>query len=252
MFLYLCVRQKCVFTQKYHPEYDFKGFLLKETYRPAGKREDKGYYRNPLELDKYLREKTAESSTRYYVMIDEVQEVRPIPNPWLDDENEKIGFVDVLLGLMDFKNIDLYVTGSNSKMLSTDIMTEFKDRGDEIHVEPLMYKEFYDAFDGDRATVWQEFTMYGGLPRILSEKTDEDKSSYLQNLIRKTYLGFFEEVYLIRNASRYDIKGKKYIGTPTKYYFTDIGLRNAQLNFSQQEETASSHGQTRMAYTILA
>ncbi len=251
-------------------------------------------YRNPLELDKYLREKMTDSSTQYYVMIDEVQEVQSIPNPWLDDENEKIGFVDVLLGLMDLKNVDLYVTGSNSKMLSTDIMTEFKDRGDEIHVEPLMYKEFYDAFDGDKATAWNEFTMYGGLPRIMSEKTDEDKSSYLQNLIRNTYLTdvlernqikndidilddllnivassigsltnprklentfvsvkkkaiadstiarylrFFEEAYLIRSASQYDIKGKKYIGSPTKYYFTDIGLRNAKLNFRQQEET---------------
>ncbi len=227
-------------------------------------------------------------------MLDEIQEVIAIPNPWLNDENAKIGFVDILLGLLDIKNVDIYVTGSNSKMLSTDVMTEFKDRGDEIHVSPLMYKEFYSAYQGDKSRAWQEFVTYGGLPRVMSLKSDKDKSQYLQDLIKKTYLtdviernhiqkdisildellkivassigsltspkklentftsvkqakiddstisiylGYFAEAYLLRKVEQYDIKGKKYINTPQKYYLTDVGLRNAQLNFRQQEET---------------
>ena len=145
-------------------------------------------YRNPMELDQYLREQVTDASKQYYVLIDEIQEVKSIPNPWLNDENAKIGFVDILLGLLDIKNVDIYVTGSNSKMLSTDVMTEFKDRGDEIHVNPLMYKEFYSAYQGDKSRAWQEFVTYGGLPRVLSLKTDKEKSQYLQDLIKKTYL----------------------------------------------------------------
>ena len=251
-------------------------------------------YRNPMELDKYLREQIKDSTKQYYVLLDEIQEVIAIPNPWLNDENAKIGFVDILLGLLDIKNVDIYVTGSNSKMLSTDVMTEFKDRGDEIHVNPLMYKEFYSAYQGDKSHAWQEFVTYGGLPRVMSLKSDKDKSQYLQDLIKKTYLtdviernhiqkdisildellkivassigsltspkklentftsvkqakiddstisiylGYFAEAYLLRKVEQYDIKGKKYINTPQKYYFTDVGLRNAQLNFRQQEET---------------
>ncbi len=250
-------------------------------------------YRNPMELDRFVRERITESDKQYYVLLDEIQEVKPVQNPWLDDKNETIGFVDVLLGLQDLENADVYVTGSNSKMLSSDIMTEFKDRGDEIHVNPLMYKEFYGAYDGNKSEAWQEFVTYGGLPHVLAEKNDEDKSQYLRNLIQKTYLtdviernhiqndisvlddllnilascvgsltnptklantfatvrhkrisdstistylNYFSEAYMLRKASQYDIKGRKYIGTPQKYYFTDIGLRNAQLNFRQQEE----------------
>ena len=251
-------------------------------------------YRNPMELDKYLREQIKDSTKQYYVLLDEIQEVIAIPNPWLNDENAKIGFVDILLRLLDIKNVDIYVTGSNSKMLSTDVMTEFKDRGDEIHVNPLMYKEFYSAYQGDKSRAWQEFVTYGGLPRVMSLKSDKDKSQYLQDLIKKTYLtdviernhiqkdisildellkivassigsltspkklentftsvkqakiddstisiylGYFAEAYLLRKVEQYDIKGKKYINTPQKYYLTDVGLRNAQLNFRQQEET---------------
>lgn len=251
-------------------------------------------YRNPMELDKYLRKQIKDSTKQYYVLLDEIQEVIAIPNPWLNDENAKIGFVDILLGLLDIKNVDIYVTGSNSKMLSTDVMTEFKDRGDEIHVSPLMYKEFYSAYQGDKSRAWQEFVTYGGLPRVMSLKSDKDKSQYLQDLIKKTYLtdviernhiqkdisildellkivassigsltspkklentftsvkqakiddstisiylGYFAEAYLLRKVEQYDIKGKKYINTPQKYYLTDVGLRNAQLNFRQQEET---------------
>jgi len=250
-------------------------------------------YRNPQELDIYIRSQITDNSKMYYILIDEIQEVKSIPNPWLNDKKETIGFVDILLGLMDLRNADIYVTGSNSKMLSSDIMTEFKDRGDEIHVNPLTFKEFYDAFDGDKRDAWTEYFTYGGMPRILSEKTDEEKSAYLRDLIRNTYLtdvvernnikneisvlddllniiasgigsltnptklentfasvknkrvndttisrylACFEEAYILRKAIQYDIKGKRYINTPLKYYFTDVGLRNAQLNFRQQEE----------------
>lgn len=251
-------------------------------------------YRNPLELDGYLREQVRDTKKQYYVMLDEIQEVKSIPNPWLEDKNAMIGFVDVLLGLLEKRNVDIYVTGSNSKMLSTDVMTEFKDRGDEIHVNPLMYKEFYSAYQGDKRHAWQEFVTYGGLPRVMSLKTDMEKSLYLRDLIRKTYLtdvvernhiqkdiavlddllnivassvgsltnpkklektfatvkqtkiddatisiylSYFAEAYLLRRVEQYDIKGKKYINTPQKYFLTDVGLRNAQLNFRQQEET---------------
>ncbi|MBR8720747.1 hypothetical protein IX307_001920 [Bacteroides pyogenes] len=251
-------------------------------------------YRNPLELDKYVREQLKDPDKQYYVLLDEIQEVKAIQNPWLDDADSTIGFIDILLGLVDLKNVDVYVTGSNSKMLSSDIITEFKDRGDEIHINPFTFREFYNAYQGDKHDAWQEYITYGGLPRILSEKTPEDKSKYLQDLIKKTYLtdviernniqndistlddllniiassvgsltnpaklertfssvkhknvtdatissylSAFEDAFILRKANQFDVKGKKYINTPLKYYFTDIGLRNAQLNFRQQEET---------------
>ncbi len=251
-------------------------------------------YRNPLELDKYVREQIKDANKQYYILLDEIQEVKAIPNPWLDDKDSTIGFVDTLLGLMDISNVDIYVTGSNSRMLSSDIITEFKDRGDEIYINPFTFKEFHEAYTGDKNKVWHEYITYGGLPRIISEKTHEDKSKYLRELIRKTYLtdviernniqndistlddllniiasnigsltnpsklenafasvkhkkitdvtissylSAFEDAFIIRKANQYDVKGKKYINTPLKYYFTDIGLRNAQLNFRQQEET---------------
>lgn len=145
-------------------------------------------YRNPMELDKYLRNLIADNKKQYYIMLDEIQEVELIPNPWLDNKKATIGFVDILLDLLDVKNVDIYVTGSNSKMLSTDVMTEFKDRGDEIHVNPLMYKEFYSAYQGEKSRAWQEYMTYGGLPRVMALKSDMEKSQYLQELIRKTYL----------------------------------------------------------------
>ena len=226
-------------------------------------------YRNPMELDQYLREQVTDASKQYYVLIDEIQEVKSIPNPWLNDENAKIGFVDILLGLLDIKNVDIYVTGSNSKMLSTDVMTEFKDRGDEIHVNPLMYKEFYSAYQGDKSRAWQEFVTYGGLPDVIERNHIQKDISILDDLLKivassigsltnpkklentfasvkqtkiddatiSIYLSYFAEAYLLRKVEQYDIKGKKYINTPQKYYLTDVGLRNAQLNFRQQEET---------------
>ncbi len=250
-------------------------------------------YRNPLELDQYIREQIAEKEKKYYVFIDEIQKVSEIQNPYVDDPQAKIGFVDVLLGLMKIKNVDLYVTGSNSRMLSSDILTEFKDRGDEIRINPLTYREFYAAFPGEKRHAWKEYYTYGGMPLVLSKKTHEEKSKYLKDLFAKTYLtdviehnkidndqlvledllnivsssigsltnptklantfksvkqvsiapntigkylDYFIDEFLLYKAYRYDIKGKKYLETPLKYYFTDVGLRNARLNFRQQEE----------------
>lgn len=250
-------------------------------------------YRNPLELDKYIREQIVDKDKVYYVFLDEIQKVLEIQNPYLDDPEAKIGFVDVLLGLMKIPNADLYVTGSNSRMLSSDILTEFKDRGDEIRVHPLTYKEFYDAYPGEKRHAWREYMTYGGMPLVLSKKTHEEKSKYLKDLFRKTYitdvvernrilndvatleellniisssigsltnptklsntfatvsqtaispatiskyLDYFVDAFIISKSERYDIKGRKYIGSPLKYYFSDVGLRNARLNFRQQEE----------------
>lgn len=251
-------------------------------------------YKNPFELDKYVREITSDKSKRFYVFIDEVQLVLEMQNPYVHGVEDKIGFVPVLLGLMKLKNVDLYVTGSNSKMLSTDILTEFKDRGDEVKVNPLTYKEFYDAYKGDKHNAWQEYFTYGGMPFVLSKSTPEEKSKYLKGLFTKTYItdviernkinndkdiledllnilssaigsltnpsklsntfksvkninissstiskyiDYFAEAYIVNKAERYDIKGKKYMETPLKYYYTDVGLRNARLNFRQMEES---------------
>lgn len=250
-------------------------------------------YRNPMELDAYIRSKVKDSSQRYYIFIDEIQMTVSIPNPYINDKSARIGFVDVLLGLMKIRNADIYVTGSNSRMLSSDIMTEFRGRGDEIRVNPLTYGEFYSAFEGDKRHAWREYYTYGGMPLILSQKSHEEKSKYLKDLFAKTYvtdvlehnriandqsvledllnvvsssvgsltnptklsntfksvkhtqissntiskyLDFFIDAFIMRKAQRYDIKGKRYINSLMKYYFTDVGLRNARLNFRQQEE----------------
>ena len=250
-------------------------------------------YRNPMELDAYIRNRIKDSSQRYYIFIDEIQMTVSIPNPYIDDKSARIGFVDVLLGLMKIRNADIYVTGSNSRMLSSDIMTEFRGRGDEIRVNPLTYGEFHSAFEGDKRHAWREYYTYGGMPLILSQKSHEEKSKYLKDLFAKTYvtdvlehnriandqsvledllnvvsssvgsltnptklsntfksvkhtqissntiskyLDFFIDAFIMRKAQRYDIKGKRYINSLMKYYFTDVGLRNARLNFRQQEE----------------
>ena len=263
-------------------------------------------YRNPLELDKYIREQITDKNQMYYVFLDEIQKVAEIQNPYIYDKDAKIGFVDVLLGLMKIKNVDLYVTGSNSKMLSSDILTEFRDRGDEIKVNPLTFKEFYAAYNGEKRNAWKEYFTYGGMPVVLSKKTHEEKSKYLKDLIAKTYisdvierhrilndkevleellniisssigsltnptklsntfgsvkknkikaetisayLDYFIDAFIICKSYRYDIKGKKYIDTPLKYYFSDVGLRNARLNFRQQEE---NHIMENIIYNELA
>ena len=145
-------------------------------------------YRNPLELGKHIRSLTTDESKDYYVFLDEIQKVVTIQNPYIEGAEDKISFVDVVLGLMKHDNIDLYVTGSNSKMLSSDILTEFRGRGDEIRVNPLSFAEFYNAFEGDRHDAWQEYYTYGGLPLVLAKKTHEEKARYLQTLFDTIYL----------------------------------------------------------------
>ena len=251
-------------------------------------------YRNPLELDKYVRDHMVDPKKRYYIFIDEIQFVSEIQNPYVDNEDAKITFIDVILGFMHMDNADVYVTGSNSKMLSSDILTQFRDRGDEIRVYPLSFAEFYNEYEGDKRGAWQDYYTYGGMPLATSLESHEEKSRYLKDLFDRTYIkdvlerheikndtevldilldvlasgigsltnpsklantfkserqigigsetiekyiGYFEGSFLIEKAVRYDVKGRKYIGTPAKYYYTDLGLRNARLGFRQLEET---------------
>ena len=251
-------------------------------------------YRNPIELDKYVRDRMVADGEKYYIFIDEIQFVSEIQNPYVDNPDAKISFIDVVLGFIQMKNADVYVTGSNSRMLSSDILTQFRDRGDEIRVYPLSFAEFYREYKGDKRGAWQDYYTYGGMPFVTSLETHEEKSRYLKDLFDRTYIkevlerheikndaavlsilldilasgigsltnptklsntfkserqiaigsetiekyiGYFEEAFLIEKAVRYDIKGRKHIGTPAKYYYTDLGLRNARLGFRQLEET---------------
>ena len=250
-------------------------------------------YRNPLELDKYIRDHMIDPEKRYYIFIDEIQFVSEIQNPYVDNKDAKITFIDVILGFMHMDNADVYVTGSNSKMLSSDILTQFRDRGDEIRVYPLSFAEFYNEYEGDKRGAWQDYYTYGGMPLAATLESHEEKSRYLKDLFDRTYIkdvlerheikndtevldilldvlasgigsltnpsrlantfkserqigigsetiekyiGYFEESFLLEKAVRYDVKGRKYIGTPAKYYYTDLGLRNARLGFRQLEE----------------
>jgi len=233
--------------------------------------------RDPLMLESYIKD-TLKDEEMHYVFLDEIQMV-----------NE---FEQVLNGINRLPNLDIYVTGSNSKFLSTDILTEFRGRGDEIRIYPLSFSEFASVFQGDIEVAWNEYFTYGGLPMILSLKTDEQKSNYLSTLFQKVYIAdiidrnnlqkdsvleaitnilassigsltnpkkivkTFQssgnknisdktislyinsliEAFVINKVERFNIKGKKYISTPSKYYFSDIGLRNSRLNFRQQEE----------------
>jgi len=228
-------------------------------------------------LGTYIKEKIKDDNP-YYVFLDEIQFVS--------------GFEKVLNGLNRYPNLDIYVTGSNSKFLSSDILTEFRGRGDEVRIYPLCFSEYVPAYKGTLQEAWLDYFTYGGLPLILTRKTDELKSKYLSDLFQKVYLadiiernnlrgndvmdtlvnilassvgsltnptklantfnskGEFEvtnktisayieylmDSFLLEKATRYDIKGRKYIASPFKYYFTDMGLRNARLNFRQQEE----------------
>ncbi len=251
-------------------------------------------YRNPIELDKYVRDRIIDKTKKYYVMIDEIQFVSEIQNPYLEDKKAKLGFIDVVLGLMKMKNVDVYVTGSNSKMLSTDMLTQFRDRGDEIRIYPLSFAEFLETYRGKARNAWLDYYSYGGMPYVTRLEGHEEKSRYLKDLFQRTYikdvlerhniqndmmvldnlldivassigsltnpaklsntflsekklrissttiaryLSYFEDAFLISKAIRYDVKGKKYMQTPVKYYYTDLGLRNAKLGFRQQEET---------------
>ena len=234
-------------------------------------------YLNPDTLDSYIRSLIVDKDM-YYIILDEIQKVED--------------FESVLNGFLHIDNVDIYITGSNSKFLSSDIRTEFRGRGDEVRVLPLTFAEFISAYEGNNDDAWKEYITYGGLPRILSQKTEEQKSKYLKDLFERTYLSdiiernniqridvldtlvnilassvgsltnpkklsdtfisnsmkdvsintitsyinYLLESFLIEKAQRYDVKGKQYISTPSKYYFSDIGLRNARLNFRQQEE----------------
>lgn len=235
-------------------------------------------FRNPETLLEYIDSHLLNDKKTTYIILDEVQLVQD--------------FVEVLLTLLHTPFVDVYVSGSNSKFLSKDVVTEFRGRGDEIRVFPLSFSEFYSAVGGDKSEVWKEYYTYGGLPQILEFDSEKKKSDYLKNLYELTYMkdvqernhlrnadGLFKVVqmlascigsptnpkrisdtfktvekkavtdktilnyieclkdaFLIEEALRYDVKGRKYIGTETKYYFEDIGLRNAILNFRQQEE----------------
>lgn len=262
-------------------------------------------YRNPAELDRFVRDRVKGTEKRFFVFLDEIQFVRPIPNPYFPGSDEKITFVDVVLGLMKLPNADIYITGSNSRMLSSDIVTQFRDRGDEIRVHPCSFSEFAPVFEGDPGLAWAQYWAFGGLPAVIALSSEEEKSDYLKNLFANTYvrdilerhdlrkdrdtidellnvvassigaptnptriantfktagrcnaspatiasyLGYLEDAFLIEKAQRYDVKGRKYIGSPCKYYFTDVGLRNARLNFRQQEE---SHAMENAIYMDL-
>lgn len=240
-------------------------------------RKDKKY-RDPDIILEYIESRITDDE-KYYILLDEVQLLKD--------------FEEVLNSLLHIKNIDIYVTGSNSKFLSKDVITEFRGRGDEIHIFPLTFKEFMQAYDGDIYRGWAEYVVYGGLPLTVTMKTEEQKIKYLTNLFEETYLKdiierhhiektqeledlvnvlasaigsltnvpkieatfrsviqsnissntirqyieYLEDAFVINKANRYNVKGRKYIGTPNKYYFEDVGLRNARLGFRQIEET---------------
>lgn len=234
-------------------------------------------YRDPEILYPYVKEQIADDGM-YYILLDEVQ---------LLDE-----FESVLNGFMRMKNVDVYVTGSNARFLSKDIITEFRGRGDELHIQPLSFAEFMSVYDGNKYDGWNEYVLYGGLPPVVLLRTAEQKIELLKSLFQETYINDiisrhsvkhrdeFEELinilasaigsltnpkkltdtfkskknkvissntiksyldylcdaYVVSRATRYDIKGKKYIDTPQKYYFSDVGIRNACINFRQLEE----------------
>ncbi|OQC11956.1 MAG: hypothetical protein BWX72_02050 [Firmicutes bacterium ADurb.Bin080] len=233
--------------------------------------------RNPDNMLSYIKGRIKDKKD-YYVILDEVQ---------LLDE-----FEDVLNSLLHIKNVDVYVTGSNSRFLSSDVITEFRGRGDEIRIYPLSFREFFSVYEGTKEEAWDDYYNYGGLPLVLNCKTPEEKAEYLISQFKKVYvpdlierhkikneeefdelldilassigsltnplklsrtfesikhktisdktlrkyLEYLQDSFLIGRAKKYDVKGKKYINSPSKYYFEDIGLRNARLEFRQTEE----------------
>lgn len=258
-------------------------------------------YRNPNELYDYVLRKTNNDEKRYYVFIDEIQLSYKVKNKDVDErlvpkEDRELlytTFYDILNDLMARKNLDIYVTGSNSKMLSKDIVTNFRDRGSEIKIYPLSFREFYPVSGMEKADALEEYLTYGGMPLAVLEKDETEKRKYLKGLHKrvyikdiveryklkddevlealidalssavgsltnphnlanaagtlmkrstsdntiKNYLDYLEEAYLFVSAQRYDIKGKRYFENTLKYYSMDTGLRNARLNFRQQEKS---------------
>lgn len=252
--------------------------------------------RNPDAMYEFLASKTAKRRKRTYVLIDEIQECKRPPisaaeTPEQRAEREQ-EFYDILNELRDKDNIDLYVTGSNSRLLVKDVATQFRGRGENIHIGPLSFREYYSAIGGDKSDAWSDYLLYGGMPEIVGLKDDDAKKSYLDGLFTtiyfrdivernglpdslflgrvndvlmsaagsltnptrlanhigtisgkvpdprtvSKYLEFLEDAYLFSKADRYDIKGREYLSTPSKYYPADIGLRNARLNFRQVEQ----------------
>lgn len=247
--------------------------------------------RNPDALYQYLNEKIADDKKDYFVLLDEAQFA--IRKKDMQNRDEPLPLYDILNELLHRPNVDVYITGSNSKFLSTDVMTEFRGRGEEIHLQPLVFSEFCSAFGGTAHEAWEQYLFYGGMPRLFQEEDAESKANYLKSLFSEIYLKDIKERYGVRNdsgmeelvnivassvgsftnpqriantfksesskavseptitdylqflqdsfviqkADRYDIKGRRYIGTPSKYYFSDIGLRNARLNFRQIEKS---------------
>ncbi len=247
-------------------------------------------YRSPDKLSKYLYSKITNKTDMFYILLDEIQFA--ISEKELKGK-EQIRIYGILNGLIRLDNVDIYITGSNSKFLSSDIMTEFRGRGDEVRVFPLSFSEFYSSnLWDDKYEAWNEYSTYGGLPMLLTKKNDSEKINYLKDLLTKTYIqdvvernnlkgdvvidtlidilassigsltnptklantfasnnikttdktlsiyiDYLIDAFMISKAQRYDIKGKKYINSPFKYYFTDIGIRNCRLNYRQQEQT---------------
>ncbi|HAF86093.1 MAG TPA: AAA family ATPase [Sphaerochaeta sp.] len=247
-------------------------------------------YRNADTLYEYILSRIENTHEQYFVLLDEVQYA--ITEEEMKNPEKSLGLYDTLNGLLRKRNVDTYITGSNSKFLSSDILTEFRGRGDEVHIFPLSFKEFMQVFDGDKHQGWSDYIMYGGLPLVSTMRTVEQKVKYLTNLFEETYLkdlinryhvqksreledlmnilasnigsltnpsrieatfksvlhskisintinqyiGYLKDAFIIHEANRYDVKGRQYIGTPMKYYFEDIGLRNARLGFRQIEE----------------
>lgn len=258
-------------------------------------------YRNPNMLYDYIVSQTQNTEKRYYVFIDEIQLSYKVKNENADDavvseedmEMLYTTFYDILNDLMIRTNLDIYVTGSNSRMLSKDIVSNFRDRGTEIKVYPLSFKEYYAVSGLEKADAWEEYLMYGGMPLAVLEQSEVDKRKYLAGLYRnvylkdiveryrlkddellnalvdvlssavgsltnphnlanaastlmkrntsdhtiKNYLDYLEDAYLFAGARRYDVKGKRYFENIQKYYAMDTGLRNAKLNFRQQEKS---------------
>lgn len=246
-------------------------------------------YRDPDNLSEYLRSKIIDKENMYYILLDEVQFA--ISEEELK-KGDQIRLYGVLNGLLRLRNVDIYVTGSNSKFLSSDVLTEFRGRGDEVRVMPLSFSEFFSVYDGDKYDAFEEYSTYGGLPPVLARSSDKEKSKYLSDLLHNLYIkdviernklqgdvimesivdilasavgsltnppklantfssnqlktnantisAYIEHLrnaFILDRAERYDVKGKKYISSPYKYYFTDIGIRNSKLNFRQQEQT---------------
>ena len=248
-------------------------------------------YRDPYRLYSYIKERVQDNREHYYVLIDEAQYA--ISKEEMKNPDEPIRLYGVLNSLLRKSNVDVYITGSNSKFLSSDVMTEFRGRGDEIHISPLSFSEFYPASGQEKSDAWRDYLYYGGLPHILAESGGEAKSRYLEKLNKEiylrdmcerygirdeesmlilmkviasaigslsnaqkisdtfrssgnkvitmptisNYLKYLQDSFVVEKAERYDIKGRKHISTPSKYYYSDLGLRNALLNFRQFEET---------------